>query len=146
MLEYLLVIASGLVSTVYGLGEQNCGDIGEPVACTHGAITASGVPFNPDIPQIAIAAPSEYRLRPTTIRIRIEGGKCHKVQLVDKMNPRYVGQRGFDLTPAAVRLLTGQPATLFWSAPVYVCDIPSWKDAVMGLTKLNTSVMLTSIP
>ena len=124
MLDQLLLIASGLLASTYGHGEQMCGDIGKPVPCRYGAITASGVIFDPKKPQAAIAAPTDYVITERTIYLRVRGGTCQPIQLVDKMNPRYIGNRGFDLTPAAVRLLTGKPASEFFLQPVYVCIKP----------------------
>ena len=120
----LLITASGLVSTTYGYGEMNCGDVGNAIACDSAAYTASGVRFEPRRPQIAIAAPANLRIRPTTVYLRLDAGPCHPVDLVDKMNPRYIGVRGFDLNPAAQALLTGKPATRHWSAVVHVCSVP----------------------
>lgn len=128
MLSYYLMLASGLLSTIYGFGEWNCGDVGSPKPCAEGAITASGEDFNPQLPQVAIAAPFNMRLKAMPIWLRVEGGLCYKVQLVDKLNERYVGIRGFDLTPAAVALLTGKDATEYWSGVVHVCDIRPWQE------------------
>jgi hypothetical protein len=122
LLMDLLLIASSLPSTTYGYGETMCGDIHKPMKCDIGAITASGVPFDPQVPSIAIAAPAHLRIRPTLIYMRIDGGKCKPVWLLDKMNPRWIGIRGFDLTPAAVELLTGKAATPYWSGVVEVCN------------------------
>jgi len=132
MLEYLIVIASGLVSTTYGFGEYMCGDIGSPAPCVEGAVTASGVTFDPEAPQAAIAAPTSYKLKPTHIYLKVDGGKCKKIALVDKMNPRYIGRRGFDLTPKAVQLLTGKPAVSTWSGIVHVCGVREWREAFYG--------------
>lgn len=119
--EFILA-ASGLVSTVYGFGEKYCGDIGKPVACEYGAITASGEIFDPSLPSAAIAAPSNLPLKPTTVRLRVKGGKCHAIRITDKMHPRWIGLRGFDLTPASVQLLMdGQLPSPTWSAIVEVC-------------------------
>lgn len=120
----LLVIASGLISTTYGYGEVMCGDIHSPRPCAAGAITASGVAFDPRLPQVALAAPTHLRLPASHIWLRVPGGECRRIALVDKMNPRYIGVRGFDLTPRAVELLTGKPATRHWSGRVYVCSVP----------------------
>lgn len=127
MIEFYLAIASGLISTTYGGGEMFCGDVGKPVACAHGAVTASGVIFDPAIPMAAIAAPSGVRLRSRIISLKVPGGECRPVLLADKMNPRWVGVRGFDLTPAAVELLTGGVQGLKWSGRVQVCDMEPWK-------------------
>lgn len=127
MIEYYLALASGLISTVYGGGEMFCGDIGKAVPCAYGAVTASGEVFDPTVPMAAIAAPSGVRLRSRMISLKIPGGECQPVLLADKMNPRWIGSRGFDLTPAAVALLTGGDKGLRWSGRVQVCDIPAWK-------------------
>jgi hypothetical protein len=121
LVEYYLMIASLVPSTTYGYGEKMCGDIGKPVACSVGAVTASGVPFNPAVPMVALAMPTNRRLVARHVWLRVEGGECKRVRLTDKMNPRYIGKRGFDLTPAAVTLLTGKPATKHWSGRVEVC-------------------------
>lgn len=121
----LLVIASGLHSTVYGVGgEKNCGDIGNPVACAFGAVTASGDTFDPAVSSVAIAAPTRLRIRSTDVWLRVDNGPCHRIRLNDKMNARWVGKRGFDLSAAAVKLLTGKSATRHWSGKVYVCSVP----------------------
>lgn len=127
MIEYYLAIASGLISTVYGGGEMFCGDIGKPRPCAYGAITASGEVFDPSIPMAAIAAPSGVRFRSRMVSLKVPGGECKPVLLADKMNPRWVGVRGFDLTPAAVELLTGGAQGLKWSGRVQVCDMEPWK-------------------
>ena len=118
---FYILVASGLHSTTYGHGELMCGDIGKPVKCSVGAITASGEVFDPQIPQVAVAAPTGLRMYPQVIPLRIKGGKCKFLRIVDKMNPRYIGKRGFDLTPAAVTLLGGM-ATEYWSGEVEVCS------------------------
>lgn len=121
-LAQLLLLASLLPSTTYGYGEVMCGDIGSPRACDSSAVTASGVGFDPTRAMVAIAAPAGLRLKARVIGLRVPGGKCRKVLLADKMNPRYIGVRGFDLTPAAVALLTGKPASPVWSGRVEVCS------------------------
>ncbi len=121
-IETLLLIASLMRSTTYGYGEFMCGDVGKPRPCEKGAITASGVEFDPTKPMAAIAAPFNMVLKAQVIGLRVEGGKCKRIHLVDKMNPRYIGKRGFDLSPAAVRLLTGD-AHPGWSGRVEVCSL-----------------------
>lgn len=122
-LDILLFLSSLLPSTTYGYGELRCGDIGQPVACDGNAVTASGEAFDPTKPQVAIAAPLRLVLKAKWVGLKVEGGKCKWVRLTDKMNPRYVGVRGFDLTPAAVRLLTGKDGGKYWSGRVEVCKI-----------------------
>jgi hypothetical protein len=121
MLVYL-ILANGLLSSTYGWGENNCGDIGKAVPCQAGAITASGIKLDHSSPQAAIAVPKNYRLKATYIRLRIEGGKCTDIHLVDKMNPRYIGKRGFDLTPKALHML-GVKGHRDWTGKIYVCNI-----------------------
>lgn len=124
VLAQLLLLASLLPSTTYGYGEKMCGDPGKAVACDSNAVTASGVPFNPDVAMVALAMPAKLRLKATHIGLRVPGGKCKLVLLADKMNERYVGKRGFDLTPAALRLLTGSSGPM-WSGRVEIChDAP----------------------
>lgn len=122
-LNVLLLIASSVVSTTYGHGELMCGDSGRPVPCDIGAITASGVPFRPDVAMVALAAPEGMVLTARYIGLKVAGKKCKRVLLADKMNERYIGIRGFDLTPAAVELLTEKPATKHWSGQVKICQL-----------------------
>lgn len=103
-----LAFAVGISST-YGFGEWNCGDIGKAKPCIKGQPTASGVLLDPDAPQAAIAAPTNMRMRPVTVYMRVPGGPCVAIQVIDKMNPRYIGERGFDLTPGALRALGVEP-------------------------------------
>jgi hypothetical protein len=123
LLKYLL-IASGLPATTYGYNEKFCGDIGKPVTCSHGAITASGEPLNPDSPTAAIFSPTEMRLVAQHVYLRTDTGPCVKIRLTDKGSPKYIGIRSFDLTPAAVELLTGLPATRHWSGVIHYCQQP----------------------
>lgn len=123
LLELLLATASGLPASTYGFGEKMCGDVGAPRSCAVGATTASGEAFDPRIPTAAIAAPSRMQLQARWVWLRIADGpyKCVRVRLNDKMNPRWIGRRGFDLTPAAVLKLGGEP-TPKWSGRVVVCS------------------------
>ena len=122
-LNALLLLASLLKSTTYGYGELMCGDIGHPVKCDKNAITASGIKLDPNTPQVAIAAPAAMRLAGRYIGLYVSGGKCTRVRLVDKMNARYIGERGFDLTPGALAALTGKKATKYWTGVVSVCKL-----------------------
>jgi hypothetical protein len=116
-----LLLASLFPSTTYGYGEIMCGDVGQPRACSKGAVTASGLPFNTAVPQVALAMPTDMRIKARKIRLRIAGGKCQWVMLADKMNERWIGARGFDLNPAAQALLTGKPAVKHWTGRVELC-------------------------
>ena len=110
-----------LTSTTYGYGEKMCGDPGHARTCDKGAVTASGIKLDPELPQVAIAAPASMLLKAQRIGLQVPGGKCVWVSLVDKMNERWIGVRGFDLTPGALKLLTGKPATKYWTGQVSVC-------------------------
>lgn len=126
-LNSLLLVAHGLLATTYGFGEMNCGDINAPHKCDKSAITASGIAFDPDIAFVAIAAPTEFNLKPTLVYLKTRTGKCHPIVIIDKMNPRYIGIRGFDVSPAGVKLLTGKEPRPDWSEPLYLCSIKSKK-------------------
>lgn len=121
LLAELLVVASGLTSTMYGIGESNCGDVGHAVPCDSSATTASGLPFDPTQPMAAIAAPEDFVLDARDIFIKTATSKCIRVLLADKMNERYIGERGFDLTPEVVRRLTGKEPTEYWSDQIFTC-------------------------
>lgn len=119
-LKYI-AFASGLTATVYGFGERYCGSPASPVQCQLGAITASGEIFDPNLPSLAVPMPDRYILASSYLRVRVKNRPCVTVKVNDKKNPRYIGTQGFDLSPAAVTLLTGKPATRYWSDKVYLC-------------------------
>lgn len=116
-----LFLASGLVANVYGFGEKYCGDPEQPSVCDTSAVTASGAKFSPWEPTAALAVPDNYRMRKQFIYLRIEEGDCQKILLTDKKNSRYISSRPFDLTPAAVKLLTGSWPSKSWSGKVFLC-------------------------
>ncbi len=142
-LQELLFLASSVFSTTYGHGERMCGDVGHTRACDRNAVTASGVPFNPDIPMAALAAPASLHFKAQYIGLRVPGGVCRQVLLADKMNPRYIGERGFDLSPAAVRLLTGS-APRMWSGKVQLCKLPHERCLTVFEPRYNRSGEETS--
>jgi hypothetical protein len=123
-----LQLASGLLATTYGWGEAMCGDPGNPRQCVSGQPTASGLPLRPQAAQAAVAVPGYIRIPPEGIYIgiRLAGRphECHMIHLVDKMSERWIGQRGWDLTPGAVRRITGMDPVRGWSAPVELCTLP----------------------
>ena len=116
---FYILLASGLHSTTYGWGGNFCGDIGEPVPCVKGLYTASGEIFDPEQPTAAVFTPTKLVMRPRVVPMRLDG-KCKYVRVNDKGSPRFIGERGFDLTPAAIKLLGGVP-TSHWSGKVTVC-------------------------
>lgn len=120
-----IIIASGLLSTTYGYGERFCGDIGKPVACDSRATTSSGIPLTNSLPIIAVAAPSRVTFKAHWVRMKADNKKCAWLLLADKMNPRYVGNRGFDLTPEALRRLSIKPHK-HWSGTLTPCFKGQW--------------------
>ncbi len=122
--ELLIGIASGLTATTYGFGERFCGPIGAPEACVAGTFTASGEEFRPNhVASAAVPATARLRLTAQWISLKLGGPyPCRQIRLNDKSNPRWIGKRGYDLSPAAVRLLTNRPATRYWSHVVEECD------------------------
>jgi len=156
MLLKYLIIASLLPSTTYGWNETMCGDVGAAVKCSHGAITASGVPLKPREAQMAIAVPANLRLPSRGLYIDVEAigpnsTGCHTVLLTDKMNSRWVGERGFDLTPGAVQLLTGSHPTPQWSGRVSLCEKKRdylWDVSLelLSLSRLHSSAEPHALP
>lgn len=119
----IVYIVTALVSnaTVYGFGESNCGDPGKARPCSFGAITASGEVFDPNEISAAVPAPKNLRIHKTYIYVKNHRGFCIKLKINDKKHWRYIGNSGFDLTPAAVKAITGKPATKYWSGKVQLC-------------------------
>lgn len=120
--KYFL-IAMPLRATVYGFGEMMCGDIGKPVACDKNATTASGEPFDPEIASAAIPLPTPIRMVAFDIEIRAFDGRCVKVRVNDKSNPRWIGRRGLDISPKALEELTGK-RNRKWSGKLQFCNLP----------------------
>lgn len=117
-----LKIASGLTATVYGFGEMKCGDYNAiPQPCSPEAVTASGEQFTPYLPTGALAAPQFLLLKSQIVYLRIEHGRCVPIRINDKMHEKWIGRRGFDLTPQAVFALTGRVPEKTWSGRVFVC-------------------------
>lgn len=131
-LIHYIKLASGLLATTYGHGEMMCGPIDKPQACIYGAITSNGSTFDPDKATAAIAAPSTLRIPPSGVRVHLRiisrdahgrlsfSGPCKLILITDKMNERWIGVRGWDLTPGAVRYLGGT-ASPMWSATLELC-------------------------
>jgi hypothetical protein len=125
-------LASGLLATTYGYGELMCGSAAQPMPCTYGAVSSNGAKFDPLEITGAVAAPAEIRIPPTGIRVHLriilqdgQTGPCRRVLITDKMHPRWIGTRGWDLTPGTVAYLGGVP-TPQWSAKVELCRVGRW--------------------
>lgn len=117
-----IMAASGTIATTYGYGEQYCGPDSDPETCEVGATTASGLPFDPDLPTAAIALKEATVMRPTIVLLRVEGGVCTPITFIDKKNSRYYRKdKAIDLTPGALRALGVNPKS-YWSGRVYVCE------------------------
>ncbi len=121
MLTKYIQLADGRRATTYGYTESNCGDPGHAVPCDSNATTASGEKFDPSRPTMAVAAPHRLPLEARDVYIRTATSQCVRVRLNDKLNERYIGVLSFDLSPAAVALLTGKPASPTWSDKIYLC-------------------------
>ena len=119
MIEYV-VIALTLTASTYGYDEDKCGDTDKPVSCASGATTSSGEEFDPDEATAAVPAPTKQRTRPMFVSVKAVNGTCVDIRINDKGNPRYIGRRGLDLTPGALRLLGIEP-TKHWSGKLEMC-------------------------
>jgi hypothetical protein len=126
-LQALILVANGLISTTYGYGEKMCGPPDHPRACSKGAITSTGEAFDPDLPTVAIAAPETAYFKAQVIGLKIKNGTCQPIRINDKMASRFFGERGFDITPAALKLLTGKDADSKWSGRLYICNLKQGK-------------------
>ena len=112
-----------LVHTTYGYGEAYCGDPHEPRTCDAAATTASGLPFHPDEPHVALHVPASVtervRIRPGRWSVcfrHTQTGEPVRLPITDKKgNPG-----GFDLSPGALRLLGITPSPT-WSGTLMTC-------------------------
>lgn len=119
-LEFIALAFQVSLSSTYGYQEWNCGDIGKPKPCDFGAITASGEVFDPELPTAAVFMPTNIVMRPVNVWMQVEDGPCVKVRVNDKGNPRYIGERAFDLSPRSLELLIGYRSPT-WSGRVTTC-------------------------
>jgi hypothetical protein len=120
MISYV-AIAFLQTATVYGFGESNCGDPGKARPCAYGALTATGDVFDPREISAAIPMPKHIRVREMFISVKNYRGFCIKIKVNDKKHWRFIGKSGFDLSPAAVKAITGQDAKKYWSGKIKPC-------------------------
>jgi len=121
LIEYI-VLAGSLVAFTFGYSEKRCGDINHPVACSIGATTSSGEKFNPLlIASAALPLPRRLKMRALTIKFKAKNGKCVPIRINDKSPEKWIGKRGFELTPAALRILGITPSKK-WSGRVELCE------------------------
>lgn len=120
MLLAYITLAIKYIATVYGHGEMSCGDINKPQACSYGALTASGEVFDPQIVSAAAPIPSNLIMKSIPIYLLSYKGDCIKVIVNDKKHSRYIGNGGLDLSPAAVKVLTGSTSKT-WSGKLTTC-------------------------
>lgn len=122
-IEYYIEAAVQQHATIYGTGEYNCGDYdAKPRPCNKTAVTASGEQFNPHDLIAAVPLPRNRILRPVTIRILTYKGKCVNLRITDKKHERYIGKSGLDLTPAAVKAITGEEPSKYWGGKITMCS------------------------
>lgn len=123
-LELLISTIGGLRSTTYGYGEWMCGPIGHVERCQYGAITSTGMIYDPQKPTAAIYAPTKMRFKPFYLKLRLKGSKgpCHDILINDKGNPRYIGTLALDVSPRTLELLTGKPPRGTWTGRIEVCN------------------------
>jgi rare lipoprotein A (peptidoglycan hydrolase) len=120
MFEYIL-LASSLLAFTFGYNEKMCGSAKMPVACSVGAKTASGESFNPNIiASAALPLPRKFKLKTVMIKLKAKNGKCVTIRVNDRSPEKWIGKRGFEFTPAALRLLGIQPHKK-WSGYVELC-------------------------
>lgn len=121
MMEFITLALSfpatvyGVVNSETGKAESMCGET-VPIPCDSNATTASGQQFDPDVLAAAVPMPKNRIMRPVRICLyNPDTGKRAWAVINDKVNPRYQGVRGLDLTPKLYKALTGKPATS-WSS------------------------------
>lgn len=115
-----LMLATEHRSYVYGFGEMSCNG-----RCLEGiSVTASGDTLSKDIPSVAVPLPKNVPLEVVWIGLKTETGKCTLVKVNDRTSTRLVHKRGFDLSPAALKALTGI-VSKHWSGQLFLCDVKS---------------------
>lgn len=122
-ITFFVILAASHQATTYGFGETMCGDYEQaPLPCAEGALTASGEELDPDEISAAIPLPRTYPLvKPLTLKVKAHDGKCFTLRVNDKAHERWIGKRGFDLTPAAQRMITGKEPTRYWKGRIELC-------------------------
>ena len=129
MIEYIL-IASNLVAYTFGYNERKCGDVHHAVSCSNGATTASGEAFKPNlIASAAIPLPKKMKMKTVIIRLKAENGECVSIRVNDKASEKWLGKRGFEFTPAALRKLGITPSK-HWSGNISFCEEQSWNNTL----------------
>lgn len=115
MIEFIHM-ALALSATVYGVkGEDGKAEMmcGETIAipCDSKATTASGQQFNPNALTAAVPMPKNRLIKPIRVCLyNVDTGMKTWVLINDKANPKWQGVRGFDITPAVYKALTGETA------------------------------------
>jgi hypothetical protein len=123
MIALYVSIALSHPATTYGWGEVMCGDVHSPRACDNEATTASGEPFQPDIPSAAVPAPFNVIMPSKIIWLRDEQGECRSLTLNDKKHPRFIASGGLDLSKGAIEMLYPSTASRTWSGKVEACTV-----------------------
>jgi hypothetical protein len=113
-----LLLATEHKSFTYGWGEWSCNH----KRCQEGiSITASGDKLSKHIPSVAVPLPKNVPLKIMWIGLKTDDGKCTSVKVNDRTSIRLVHKRGFDLSPAALKAITGI-VSRNWSGRLYLCD------------------------
>ena len=118
-----LMLATQHTSFTYGFGEHSCSN----GHCIEGvSVTASGDTLSRNIPSVAVPLPKNIPLEVGWIGLKTKTGKCTLVKVNDRTSTSLVHKRGFDLSPAALKALTGN-ISKHWSGQLFLCDVKSEK-------------------
>jgi hypothetical protein len=99
-------------------------------SCSNGACivgisrTASGELLQKNIPSAAIPMPKKMKIIPFWLNLKTKNGPCVSIRINDKASPSIIGKRGFDLSPAALKALTGI-VSKHWSGQLFLCKVKS---------------------
>lgn len=118
-------LSPDVVHTTFGYSEVRCGDPHEPRPCDATATTASGLPFHPDEPHVALHVPLDVthrvRIRPgrwSVCFLHAQTGAPVYLPVTDKKGK----EGGLDFSPGALRLL-GITPTPWWSGTLTSCEV-----------------------
>lgn len=120
MLFYIM-LATQHNSFTYGFGERSCHG-----PCIVGVSkTSSGEILSHDVPSAAIPVPRKMRFKPFYLWLKTHNGKCTKIRINDKTSTSLIRKRGFDMSPAAQKALTGK-VSRHWSGKIKLCKPPKF--------------------
>jgi hypothetical protein len=131
-----------LLATVYGFGEQMCGNVDNAVSCEYGRLTASGSVFDPLTPSVAVFAEPNRRIRKNTFICIRHLQSNSKVWL--PVTDKHYKKGRVDLSPSAVVKLGGK-VSHYWSNEVNLCGEKSSWYQINGLQSYLSNGMWTTI-